>query len=184
MFQIVAVPFDAFQQLPEAQDRWLAMCLARYVNKLGQACPSLRQLAADSRMSLAAVSRRLAAMGRLGVFQREREPGRRYHYQLAESFRPRWPGRGVPPAERGVPHAGKQEVEPSKYANGRARSRARWFAKNQEGGLPDRNDSGLWMARLRTWKGTGGRLWPIDAGPRPDEAGCWAPKALLLELRQ
>jgi predicted transcriptional regulator len=37
-------------------------------------------------MSLASVSRYMTAMEQLGVFQRERKPGRRYVYQLAEAY--------------------------------------------------------------------------------------------------
>jgi DNA-binding IclR family transcriptional regulator len=76
VFQIIAIPFDAFQALLCAKSRWLLTCFSRYVDQAGKAFPSLRQLARDARMSLASVSRYMAAMERLGVFQRER-PARR-----------------------------------------------------------------------------------------------------------
>ena len=79
MFQIVAVPFDAFQALPCAKSRWLLICFSRYVDKAGKAFPSLRQLARDAGISLASVSRYMTALERLGVFQRERSAGKRYH---------------------------------------------------------------------------------------------------------
>src|SRR3954447_2949929 len=93
VFQIIAIPFDAFQALPCAKSRWLLTCFSRYVDKAGKAFPSLRQLAPDARMSLASVSRYMTAMERLGVFQRDRKAGGRYRYILAEAYRPRWPGR-------------------------------------------------------------------------------------------
>src|SRR5689334_22206452 len=106
MFAIVAVPFEAYAALPTSQHRWLLTCLSRYADKAGKAFPSLRQLARDARMSLSSVQRYMASMADLGVFQRERKPGGRYLYTLAEAYRPRWPGRpgrGVPEAGQGVP---------------------------------------------------------------------------------
>ena len=52
LFQIVAVPFDAFQSLPCPEHRWLLTRFSRYVDRTGKAFPSLRQLARDTRMSL------------------------------------------------------------------------------------------------------------------------------------
>jgi hypothetical protein len=112
LFQIVAVPFDAFAALPSSQDRWLLTCFSRYVDRAGKAWPTLRQLAADARMSLATVCRRMAELARLEVFQRERQSGGRYHYTLAEAYRPRWPGRGVPRAKPGVPQGETPEQGP------------------------------------------------------------------------
>src|SRR4051794_38175874 len=92
MFAIVAVPFEAYQALPTPQHRWLATCLARYADRDGKCWPTLRQLADDARMSLSTVCRRLIEMAVLGVFQRERKGVGRYVYQLAEAYRPHWPG--------------------------------------------------------------------------------------------
>ena len=103
MFQIVAVPFDAFQALPSPAP--LAADVFQPLRRPGgKAFPSLRQLAQDARMSLASVSRYMTALEQLEVFQRQRRPGGRYRYQLAEAYRPRWPGhagRGVSAATRG-----------------------------------------------------------------------------------
>ena len=68
VFQIIAIPFDAYAALPSPQHRWLLTCLARYADQDGKCWPSMRQLAADARMSLASVCRYLAAMHDLGVF--------------------------------------------------------------------------------------------------------------------
>ena len=88
MFQIIAVPFDAFQALPSAQHRWLLTCLARYTDPAGKAFPTMRQLAVDARLSLSTVCRRLAEMADLAVFQRTRNGVGRYIC----------PRRGLPPA--------------------------------------------------------------------------------------
>jgi DNA-binding transcriptional MocR family regulator len=113
VFQIVAVPFDAFQALPCAKSRWLLTCFSRYADRAGKAFPSLRQLARDARMSLASVSRYMSALERLGVFQRQRQPGGRYRYTLGEAYRPRWPG-CVPAEKRGVSQTGTQQANPTK----------------------------------------------------------------------
>jgi hypothetical protein len=164
VFQIVAVPFDAYQALPCAKSRWLLTCFSRYVDRAGKAFPSLRQLGRDARMSLASVSRYMKALHELGVFQRQRKLGGRYVYQLAEAYRPRWPGR-VPAEKPGVSQAGTQEAKPTKHIEKR-------FAELMD-------DSAQWRARLTAWRSSGGRFWPPFAGPRPDEPGCWAPLALL-----
>jgi hypothetical protein len=182
LFQVIAVPFDAFQALPQPEDRWLLTCFSRYVDRAGKAFPSLRQLAADARMSLATVCRRMAVMARLGVFHRERKPGGRYRYVLAEAYRPRWPGRdrrGVPAGEQGVSQAETQEVEPTKQARD-ARPRAR-FAKSgiSFGEMPDENAK--WQARLRSWRQS--RFWLPLWGPKPTEPGCFAPMAALQPTR-
>jgi hypothetical protein len=169
VFQIVAIPFDAFQSLPCAKSRWLLTCFSRYVDRAGKAFPSLRQLAQDARMSLATVSRYMAAMEQLGVFQRERKPGRRYIYTLAEAYRPRWPGRPKPTvsvSERRVSQAGTQQANPKKH-----------FEKERFAELPD--ERRIWEPRLRSWHRSGGRFWNAFWGPRPTEPGCFAPPALL-----
>ena len=52
----------------------------------------------------------MTALERLGVFQRERKPGKRYRYVLAEAYRPRWPGRGVSAPQGGVSQAETQQA--------------------------------------------------------------------------
>jgi DNA-binding transcriptional MocR family regulator len=162
LFAIVAIPFDAFQALPCPKSRWLLTCFSRYVDREGKAFPTLRQLARDARMSLASVSRYMTAMEQLGVFQRERKPGGRYRYTLAESYRPRWPGR-VPAVDAGVPRAATQQANPAKYV---LRTR-------------EQNDSIPWANRVLSWRRSGGRFWNDFWGPRPDQPGCWAPAAVL-----
>jgi hypothetical protein len=156
LFQIVAVPFDAYAALSRAEHRWLMTCLARYCDREGRCWPSMRQLAADARMSLASVCRYLAAMAALGVFQRERRPGGRYRYTLAESYRPRWPGGGVSGQKHGVPARGTQEANPGKYKR---------FAQDFHE-VP-------WVQRLDSWQKS--QFWLPQWGPKPGERGCLAP---------
>jgi len=175
LFQIVAVPFDAFQALPRPEHRWLATCLARYANRAGACWPTMRQLATDARMSLSTVCRRLGEMADLNVFQRTRKGVGRYVYQLAEAYRPRWPGR-VSGLEQGVSQGETPEqVEPDKQTRG-ARARQR-FAKREVsfGELAD--DRAKWQARLRSWRQS--RFWLPLWGPKPDQPGCFVPAEVL-----
>src|SRR4051812_8449901 len=171
MFAIVAVPFDAYAALPSPQHRWILTCLARYADRDGKCWPTLRQLAADARMSLSTVCRRLIEMAVLGVFQRERKGVGRYVYQLAEAYRPRWPGRDprrVSAGERRVPQGETPEqAKPEKQIR-EAHPRQR-FARIDDG-LPRQPE---WEPRLRGWLRS--RFWLPTWGLRPDEPGCWAP---------
>src|SRR4051812_29382621 len=130
-------------------------------------------------MSLASVCRRMTELEQLAVFQRQRKPGGRYLYQLAEAYRPRWPGRagrGVSAARQGVSQAETTEqAEPTKQAR-EARKRVR-FAKPglSFSEMPD--DRAKWEARLRSWRQS--RFWLPLWGPKPSETGCFVPVALL-----
>ena len=77
MFQITAVPFDAFNDLPD-DCRWIAVALARYADKAGRCWPTMRQIAALIRVSPATVCRRLKKLADLGVFHRKRQGVGRY----------------------------------------------------------------------------------------------------------
>ena len=158
MFAIVAVPFEAYAALPRPEYRWLLTCLARYADRSGKCWPSMRQLAADARMSLASVCRYLKELADLGVFQRDRRPGGRYCYRLAAAYVPRWPGR-VSALERRVSGAGTQEAKPPKQA---FKER---FAKELP--VPP------WEQRLQSWQKS--RFWLAQWGPKPNEPGCFAP---------
>ena len=159
MFQIIAVPFDTFQALPSAQHRWLLTCLSRYADRDGKCWPTMRQLAGDARMSLATVCRRLVEMADLNVFQRTRKGVGRYVYRLAEAYRPRWPGRVSAP-KRGVSGVGTQEVNPAKQS-----FKERRFAED----FPVEP----WEQRIESWRNS--RFWLPQWGPKPGEAGCFAP---------
>jgi hypothetical protein len=169
VFQIIAVPFDAYAALPSPTHRWLLTCLARYSDREGKCWPSMRQLAADARMSLATVCRRLGEMAASGVFQRARRGVGRYIYTLSETYRPRWPGRAdrradrrVSAPQRCVSGAGTQEAKPAKQNR---------FAEI----LPEEP----WQQRIDSWCNS--RFWLPQWGPRPNEPGCWAPNGRHLQ---
>ena len=179
MFAIIAVPFEAYAALPRPEHRWLLTCLSRYADQAGVCWPSMRQLAADARMSLSSVCRRLKEMADLSVFQRTRKGVRRYIYQLAEAYRPRWPrcSRGRVSAAKHRVSQGEtpQQVEPTKIQGG-ARARQRFAQKDVSfGELPDEDIK--WKARLRGWQQS--RFWLPLWGPKPTEAGCFAPASLM-----
>jgi hypothetical protein len=163
LFAIVAVPFDAYAALPRPEYRWLLTCLARYTDPEGRCWPSMRQLAEDARMSLASVCRYLKGLADLGVFQRERRPGGRYRYRLAESYRPRWPG-CVSAEKRRVSGAGTQEARLPKQ-----------FFKQER--FAEVLPAPPWEQRIGWWLKS--RRWLDNWGPRPNEPGCLAPVQLL-----
>jgi hypothetical protein len=174
LFQIVAVPFEDYAALPSSAHRWLMTCLARYADRSGECWPTMRQLAADARMSLSTVCRRLKEMADLNVFQRTRKGVGRYVYKLAETYRPRWPGR-VSAEKRRVSGAGTPgQVEPTKQVEG-ARARARFADRRVSfGEIPD--ERAKWEPRLRSWRES--RFWLPLWGPKPNEPGCFAPPSM------
>jgi DNA-binding transcriptional MocR family regulator len=179
MFATIAVPFDAYRDLPTPQARWLMQCLARYADRSGKAWPNMRQLADDARMSLSTVCRRLKELAESGVFHRERKGVGRYVYTLAEPYRLRWPTRdagrgktGVSGAEPGVSHCETQEAKLAKQIE---RSLARFAGKE---GLPRQTE---WAPRLRGWLKSG--FWLQAWGAKPNEPGCIVPLAELEAIR-
>lgn len=160
-FATLALPFDPYAALPSPAHRWLLLCLARYADRAGTCYPSLRQLAADARMSLATVCRRMAELGRAGCFTRQRRAGGRYRYTLAEPYRLSWRP-GVSAAQPGVSRRARQQAESTK----------------QDRELPQESEAFRWRARLRQWRELG--LWVASYGPRPSEPGCRAPAELLV----
>ena len=180
MFQIIAVPFDTFQALPSAQHRWLLTCLSRYADRDGKCWPTMRQLAGDARMSLATVCRRLVEMADLNVFQRTRKGVGRYVYRLAEAYRPRWPGRVSGPKHGVSQGETPEQVETTKQTRG-AHPRDRFAERKVSfGEIPDERVK--WEARLRSWRQS--RFWLPLWGPKPGEAGCFAPREVLQGIQQ
>jgi hypothetical protein len=163
LFATVHLPFDAYRDLPTPTHRWLMQCLARYSDRAGKCWPTMRQLAGDARLSLSTVQRRLAELAELGVFHRERKGVGRYVYTLAEPYRLGRPGHVSGP-ERGVSRSARQEVEPSNYLN-----KGIWLG---DAGSPRPTE---WEPRLKGWARSG--FWLAVWGPRPGEAGCFAPLA-------
>jgi hypothetical protein len=161
-FATICVNFDNYRQLPTAQHRWLLICLARYADREGRCWPSMRQLAADARMSKSSVQRYLADLSRLEVFSRSRRPGGRYIYQLVTVYC-RFPDRrsaAVPAPRRAVPQRETQQAPLTKHKG---------FSLD----FPE----APWQQRLDSWRSS--RFWLPNWGNRPDEPGCLIPAHLL-----
>ena len=98
-------------------------------------------------------------------FQRQRQPGGRYRYVLAEAYRPRWPGR----AGRGI-SARRRDLHRLQDNKQNQRS----IKKGDSQDWP--SEAERWTARLSAWKRSGGKFWePKFAGPRGrirPAAGC------------
>jgi hypothetical protein len=177
MFATVSIPFAEFQSLPTAQDRWLLTCLVRYCNKAGEGFPSLRQLGQDAGVSEATACRVMQRLNAFGVFvERVRRGNGRYRYQIAERFRPRWPGADrLAGRQSGLAQPARQESKTIKHEEA-----PRWRGRFANRGLsfsemPD--ERAKWDARLRGWQTK--RFWLPLWGPKPTEAGCFAPLAAL-----
>ena len=161
MFATLAVPFDAYRDLPE-DCRWLVQCLARYADRDGRCWPTMRQLVGDVRRSLSTVCRRLKKLAEMGVFHRERKGIGRYVYTLAEPYRLERPGR-VSGSEHRVSQGARQEALPRKQVD-----KGRFALVDATLLRPTE-----WEPRLRSWAQS--RFWLPTWGPKPNEPGCWAP---------
>ena len=177
LFQIVALPYEALQDLPPLEFKVMTAAL-RYVNRAGECWPTLRQLAADVRKSEATICRVMQRLAeQYSAFaERTRAGNGRYRYKIAARFLPRWPGKRQPPdpscttMQDGLAQAARHKAEPVKQA------REGRFAKSGIGqdGLPRPVD---WAPRLRSWAKS--RFWLPNWGPTPTEPGCWVPRELL-----
>jgi hypothetical protein len=112
-------------------------------------------------VSPATICRRLAELERLDCFTRERRPGGRYRYQIAERFRLRWrPAAAVPRPKHRVSQRATRQAETSKYIE-----------------IPLDSEAFKWRARLRQLREQ--RLWCEAYGPLPGQPGCRVPAELL-----
>lgn len=162
MFAIVSYSFDAYADLDPGPYK-LLVAMARYSDNAGECYPLYRQLAADIRKSVATVSRWMAALEEAGCFTRRRMAGGgRYLYTLAERYRPRLPNVKKRFAERAT-----EQVNPAKQFKN--------IAIGEGGAHTDDRDR--WPARIRSWRKS--RFWLPGWGPKPGEAGCFAPATLL-----
>jgi Helix-turn-helix domain len=161
-FPIVSFDFAAYQHLEPGPYK-LMHALARRGNGDGEARPLYRQLAADIGRSVATVSRWMAALHEAGCFTRRRMAGGgRYLYIIAEAYRLR-----LPNVKKRFPQRARQQVSTSNnYQNN---------VGGEAGAHVDDRDN--WPARIRWWREK--RAWMPFWGPKPNEAGCWAPPEFL-----
>jgi DNA-binding transcriptional ArsR family regulator len=166
MLAFVPVTFDLYRTV-RRHLHWTLQNLVSFADGTGRCFPSVRTLAAATGQPRSTVSRHLAQLAEAGVIARQRRPGSVYSYVIGARFLPAQ--RGVShQRERGVPLPGREEQADKKTGYARAR-----FAERRVsyGELPD--ERAKWQARMNGWRKS--RFWLPLWGPRPDEAGCWAP---------
>jgi DNA-binding transcriptional regulator YhcF (GntR family) len=188
----VPVHFDIYRPLPPRL-RWAMQCLVSFADHDGRCFPSIRTFAVHAGISKSAAGRDLAALEAEGHVSRKRRPGGCYVYRIARRFLPQWAAEQVSQhrdhkaqalqarrAERaatGVPERGTEEKPVKKNQGEGARARFGSSGTREPGGLPDM--TAQWRARVGGWVRSGGRFWLVQWGPRPDEAGCFAPPEAL-----
>jgi DNA-binding transcriptional ArsR family regulator len=160
MLAYIPVRFDLYRSVRPAL-RWTLQNLVAFADRTGRCFPSVRKLAAVAALSKSTVSRHLAALERDGVVTRQRRPGGVYAYTIASRFLP---------ASRGVSHTRDHAVPQARTEENPAKKTERFD-----------DDSAQWRARLTAWRSSGGRFWNAFWGPKPNEAGCFVPPALLYE---
>ena len=188
LLSFVPVHFTVYRPL-KPRLRWAMQCLVGYADYAGRCFPSLRTFAVQAGISKSAARRDLAELEAEGHFTRTRRPGGVYVYRIARRFLPRWAreqvsqhrdrqrearrARRADASLRGVPEPGTEE-EPLKKNHGDARAR---FARKEIsfGEMPD--ERAKWQARLRSWRQS--KFWLPLWGPKPGEAGCFAPSSLM-----
>jgi DNA-binding transcriptional MocR family regulator len=153
MLTYVPVVFDVYRPL-KTHLRWTMQCLVGFADKTGRCFPSVRTLAEVAGLGKSTVARHLAELEKAGALSRRRRPGGVYVYQVDARFLPA--ARLSHLRKTAVPRAPTKE----------------YFTKNRsDSGMPD--DRSQWRARMRQWEKA--RFWLPQWGPKPGEAGCFAP---------
>src|SRR6478609_11661436 len=147
--------------------------LVSFADRAGRCWPSIRKLAAFAGLSKSTVSRHLRDLVECGAITRRRRPGGVYDYQIDPRFLPHAPVSH--PRAEGVPRQAGQETDPPKQTR-EARKRAR-FAKSGISFGEISDDRAKWEARLRSWRQS--QFWLPLWGPKPTEAGCFAPSLMM-----
>jgi DNA-binding transcriptional ArsR family regulator len=154
MLTYVPVPFAVYKPL-KPHLRWTLQNLVGFADTEGRCWPSVRTLAEVTGISKSTVSRHLIELEKAGALTRERRPGGVYRYRIDARFLP---------ATR-VSHA---------------RAAAVPLARREEQPTKNRSDSALpvsevpWKQRLDGWERS--QFWLVQWGPKPNEAGCLAPR--------
>ena len=171
MLSFVPVTLDLYRTV-RRHLHWTLQNLVAFADRTGRCFPSVRTLAAATGQPRSTVSRHLAQLAEEGVIARQRRPGGVYAYVIAARFLPA--ARGVSHRrEKGVPPA-RTEDQVGKKRDARTRVR---FAKSGVSYSEFPNDRAKWEPRVRSWRQS--RFWLPLWGPKPDEAGCFAPASLM-----
>jgi DNA-binding transcriptional MocR family regulator len=145
----VPVNFELYRSV-SAHLRWTLQCLIGFADKTGRCFPSVRKLAEVTGISKSTVSRHLQQLARSALISRERRPGGVYRYQVDARFLP-------------LSHARKTAVP---------RAPTEEYPIKKTGDSPLLDDE-RWPLRLQGWQKS--RFWLPQWGPKPNEAGCFAP---------
>jgi hypothetical protein len=166
MLAYVPYTFDLYAPMP----RYLHASAARMVsfaNRAGVCWFSVRTFARVVGVSPATAGRHLALLTQpiYGFASRRRAAdGSGFEYTIAQKFL----------ARGAVSHGRAPGVSRAHTKNIAVKNKGN-FAFGKEVELPDERAN--WPARMRWWRRDGS--WPIDAGPKPGEAGCQVPRELL-----
>jgi hypothetical protein len=154
---------------------WTLQNLVAFADRSGRCFPSVRTLAALTETSKSTVGRHLQQLAADGIIQRQRRPGGGCAYTIDKRFLP---------AARGVSHRRETPVPPARTEENQAKKTgsapARFAGSVPSGyadGLPDMTDQ--WRVRVAGWVRSNRKFWLPMWGPRPDEAGCFAPLTVL-----
>lgn len=154
MLAYVPVVFENYRLLPPRL--WPVMqALVAHADRAGRCWPSVRRIADLTGVPKSSVSRYLTALAAAGHLSRTRKPGGVYVYTIAARWLPGVVSQG---RRAGVPPSATEEKTPKKISAPRI----------------SHEDSAQWGARLRAWETR--HYWNPFWGPRPGEAGCWAPQ--------
>jgi hypothetical protein len=166
MLSFVPVIFAEYRKLPPRM--WPVMqALVAHADRDGKCWPSVRRLADITGVPRSTVSRYLTAITRAGHLSRTRKPGGVYVYTIGARWLPAAVSQHRPKA---VPSGAAATVPTPAPKNETSK-------KISDSALPD--DLAKWGPRLRSWHRSGGRFWNAFWGPRPNEAGCFVPAAVL-----
>jgi len=153
MLTYVPVVFEVYRPL-KAHLRWTLQCLVGFADKRGSCFPSVRKLAEVTGTSKSTVSRHLAELAKAGVITRERRAGGVYRYRIDVRF---LPATRVSHARKAAVPLARREEQPT---------------KNRSDSIAFQGDA-PWKQRIAGWEKS--RFWLPQWGPKPGEAGCFAP---------
>jgi DNA-binding transcriptional ArsR family regulator len=159
LLDYVPIRFDLYRTVPRHL-HWTLQNLIGFADTEGRCFPSVRLLSNVTGTPRSTVAYHLAQLAQLGIVARQRRPGGVYAYTIAARFLPGLSNRPAKPIQ-----PARTEENPVKKTGSRF-----GFTAAIDNGLPRAVE---WEPRLRAWGKS--RFWLPQWGPKPSEAGCWAP---------
>ena len=163
MLSFVPVTLDLYRTV-RRHLHWTLQNLVSFADHAGSCFPSVRVLSRATGTPRSTVSRHLAQLARDGVIARQRRPGGVWRYVIDSRFLP---------ARRGVSHQRAEGVPPARTEEKSGKKRD---ARPRVSFGEMQDERSKWQARLRSWRQS--RFWLPLWGPKPGEAGCFAPVEL------